>query len=518
MTSETSTAGSWSIALIPLDERPVNTRLPSDIGAVAGIGVSLPGSGCLPQQRTPGRPEALARWLASESAGTNASIVFADTLAYGGLIASRTTADDSATAFSRLEILSDIRKGRNAPILFGVSLVMRASDTYDPGEEPEYWRHYGRDLHSLGGRYHQHFLAADEDREIERTKVRAIEAHIPADVRADFMVRRLRNHQVNLHMLEMLSRDVLDYLFVTADDTAEYSAGSLEQLWVARWAESLPAGARMFMYPGADEVASALVARCASAFAGTTVSMRVECADPVALDRVARYENRPLSSAVGAQLAVAHVRLVEDPRAQADVCLVIHGPDPLGRDWAMAPVEPGPDDVAAAEDTVRLVNRLLAEGRRVALADVRYANGSDPLVVEALARTASLLRLHAYGGWNTAGNTLGSVVAAAAVSSIGDLTGRKDPSAAQRVLLHRIIEDYLYQAKIRPVIQRELVLTGGDVLTPADEEKAAADVAQRLTAALAELLGPSAWQISNVRFPWHRTFEVDFDLEAGVAG
>ena len=79
----------------------------------------------------------------------------------------------------------------------------------------------------------------------------------------------------------------------------------------------------------------------------------------------------------------------------------------------------------------------------------RRHHGADPLLIEELHRRGILLRLVAYGGWNTAGNALGSVVAAAAAIQIGRAAGTLDAAAARRVLLHRLIEDFAYMTDAR---------------------------------------------------------------------
>lgn len=83
-------------------------------------------------------------------------------------------------------------------------------------------------------------------------------------------------------------------------------------------------------------------------------------------------------------------------------------------------------------------------GTPVAIADIAYPNGADPLVIEMLLESDCPVRpaeLAAYGAWNTAGNTLGTTVAQAILSMFaGD-----DPeriAAQQRFLTHRFLEDW----------------------------------------------------------------------------
>src|SRR5205085_938466 len=90
-------------------------------------------------------------------------------------------------------------------------------------------------------------------------------------------------------------------------------------------------------------------------------------------------------------------------------------------------------------------------GRTVAIGDVAYPNGADPIAMEILLSPDSPVasaKLASYGGWNTAGNTLGTVVAqAVCYLFIGNDPVRQEAQAA--CLTHRFLEDYGYQAVVR---------------------------------------------------------------------
>jgi hypothetical protein len=129
-------------------------------------------------------------------------------------------------------------------------------------------------------------------------------------------------------------------------------------------------------------------------------------------------------------------------------------------------------------------------------------------------------RLAAYGAWNTAGNTLGVVVAQAicALQTGGDPARER----AQAVFLaHRFLEDWGYQAVVRREARAKVQTAYGrrDPDPESDEQQAQARAwtEEGLTRSLATLqtrgvgvgltLAPG-----SVRLPWRRTFEADFDL------
>jgi hypothetical protein len=508
-----------SLAFLPLDERPVNIGLPAGIAAIAGAALVLPPDELLPKLRQPGDADGLGRWLESTAATTGAVIVSLDMLCYGGLIAARTTADTTLQALARLDVLRRLHSAHPELRLCAVSLVMRASNSYNAQEEPEYWAQHGMELHKLGALHHRDLLETVGGSFAGNAgELATLRAELPDGVVADFERRRLRNHHVNIEAIALSSEGVIDPLLITADDTAEHSAGSAEQVWLKQWSKVLPIAGEVLMYPGADEVAAVLVARQLGAHFGVVPAFTVECADPPGMERIAKYENSPMREAVERQIRASGSRIVDDAEAMA---LVVHAPDPKRRDHcgmvihkADASRHDGMDSVFDAEDeaeankTADLIAQLLAAGRDVALADLRYANGGDPLLVEELHRRGILLDIVAYGGWNTAGNALGSVVAAAAAIQIGQAAGTLDAGAAKRMLLHRLIEDFAYMTLARRPYNAG-VYTFPD---RGEEARAEATVCDDLDASLKRLTGRQDLGIADVRFPWHRSFEIAFTI------
>jgi hypothetical protein len=495
------------IALLPLDERPVNLLLPQDVSRIAGVILDTPPADLLPIYREPGNPEALGEWLMQRARdpATVHLVVSLDMLLYGGLIASRTSADSQREVLARLDLLRQIRAVRPDLAISAVSLVMRASNSYSAVEEPAYWADYGKELHALGGTIHSLSGQSSIAPLAEITPV-------PADVVADYASRRIRNHVVNLNALLLLQDHTLDFLAITADDTATLSAGSAEQDWLRHWMRFLPAGRSVLMYPGADEVGAALVARALTASIPRPVTFTVACADDGGLDRVPPFENQPLSESVQRQVRAAGAEVVE---SGADVVLVVHAPDPDRHD--MFNGYPGDGAAAAVEATVAMVESELAAGRAVALADVRYPNGSHAALLWRLAEQKLLERLTAFGGWNTAGNTLGSVVAVAVATVVGVETGRVDRHAIRQALLTRLLDDFVYQSVIRS--------EDGATLFPdhrpmADDGLVAAAelaIAGRMREVLSASLPAGDWTLSSLRLPWRRSFEVEIGLERRAA-
>lgn len=481
------------IALLPLDERPANTRYPAQIAAIANAQLVLPPASALPNLKEPAPRAWLADWLMNQAAECDGIVASLDLLGYGGLIASRTGDDDIATVLRAIEPLTTLRAPERP--VFAFNVIQRISNADDATEEPEYWATYGRRLY----RY---------SRELDVSGPRAISPSIPEDVVRDWLVRRARNHAVNLAMLREAASGRFDLLVIPSDDTAPLGLSARERKHLEFWHDILlPQDGRVLMYAGADDLGSAMVARMINKKRNHSPRVFVHYADVRMKDNVAPFEDRPIHQAVATQIAAVGARQTGSPD-EADVILVVSPPferagdrDPHWRDHDARQRR------AALRPTVMQIAGWLDEGRRVAVADVAFPNGAEPALVELLFEHTDVSRLVAFGGWNTAGNTLGTVLGAACVP--GD-----DDRARQIALSHRLLEDWGYQSAVRDELRAWLHRTFGQAGIPHDQLPAATDftaVQLHRLAARIEAAGLPC-KPTRIRHPWRRTFEVDFDL------
>jgi hypothetical protein len=164
---------------------------------------------------------------------------------------------------------------------------------------------------------------------------------------------------------------------------------------------------------------------------------------------------------------------------------------------ARGPAQPWLDELAAWQ----------RGGGALAVADLAYANGGDPLLVQGLARVLPLPALAAYAGWNTASNTLGGALAQAVLAQAALGT-----PAHRRNLALRFAEDLLYQAVWRQVLR---IGHGAEV-------QAGGHTPQSLCALVASLFTApaNAWlqqhglgcQVDAIFLPWDRSFEIGLRL------
>lgn len=521
------------LALIPLDERPVNTTLPVRLARVANCEVLLPPREMLGNKKEVGAYEGLGDWLGSVASTVDGLIVSVETLAFGGLIASRTTHLPLEKAREHLSVLKKIRDAHPQLPIYAFTLVMRIPAYDSDDEEPTYWASYGRRIHEYSQLVDK---VARHNRNEDRRAMEALAAEIPAEVLQDWQWRRERNHQLNLEVLDYVADGIVDFALITQDDSAEYGVSAAEQRALRARLAELGIEERAILYPGADEVAMILLARHVNAHVGKRPKVYPRYSSAKGPFIIPRYEDRPLAESVKGQIYAAGGVLVESP-AEADFMLFLNTP---GESQEEAPHQETSTLVDTAGrnllDFTESILHYTSQGIPAAVADVAYANGGDTRFVSMLLRRVGLKRLAAYAGWNTAGNTLGTVVAHA---SLYNAVGRDATEAAvQRAakahlefLLSRFIEDWGYQAIVRTRLNGGVLQEHG--LNPwglgdrwPEAQRIVAEelsrFAQETFADVKDLeltwygrplqIVPKGFVLENVYLPWRRMFEVGFDL------
>jgi hypothetical protein len=395
----------------------------------------------------------------------------------------------------------------------------------------------------------------------ERDRLRS---EIPDEVYRDYRAGRARNHAVNRAMIDWLGDGVFDYLIIPQDDTAEYGWNIAEARSLQALIRRRKLADRSITYPGADEIGCLLLARLACRRAGFAPRVWPRYSGVTGPSVITDYEDRPIHELIKAHLAPLD-GVVADSLDRADLSLFINAPvrkqghgDSQWLIWQgldtvratlPAPYLPWLDAFTATEgfrntrremespqrspeEFVRALRAALASAQPVALADVAYVNGSDLILGELLRQHPAVAGLAAYGGWNTAGNTLGMVLAQAVIRVIA-LRENAPPArvdAHLEFLFLRMLDDDLYQARERTRCMLEDLPAFG--VTPSMErlpDKTVAAVEERLrtnlglaAADLRDLFIASGLAreitVSHIHLPWNRLFEVGFDVAVEPGG
>lgn len=490
------------IVALPVDARPaVRSQVQAMVGC-AGWQLKMPAVAALGRFRTPADTNALAQWLLDEGAAADGFVISLDMLVYGGLVPSRFVPDALPVLRQRLALVETLKaRWPNKPV-WAFAATMRMSNNDVADEEKPYWAQHGRALWAWS--FHGDRAAATGDAASAAVAQRAHDS-IPAAVREDYFATRQRNFEVTRRALRLVEQGVIDRLVLPQDDTAEWGLNIAERRALQGEVQALGLGERVAIYPGADEVMHTLCARLVSQLEGRQ-PLRVALApsDPAHVEGLrALYEDRPVLASVASQLLAVGAVLVEAD-VNADLLLALHTQGHEQGDWAMGRALPQPVPLAA-EWFARLQN-WQHSGRPWLLADLAFANGGDPALLAHLGRQGRagwLPRPQAYAGWNTASNSLGSVLAQAVLAQ-----ARWHEAPMREALALRLLEDGLYQAQLRQTLRHSI-----------DESRATPT--ELLAAARATVIAPAnAWAaelglgyaVADVALPWDRSFEIDLQL------
>lgn len=546
-----------TVAILPLDDRPVNYDYPQILARAAGVRPLVPPREWLGNPWRPARRAEIARWLFELPHQADALILSIDTLAYGGLIPMRTSDEPFEKVRERLALVEEIKKRDFGLRIYASSVIQRVCRANSSEEEKPYWAEYGARMFRLS--YLEHKCSLNEGSREEENERDDLRRQIPNDVYDDYRAIRARNYAVNRLMLDWAEKDILDELILPQDDTAEYG-------WNIAEARELQAHIRArgiewcaITYPGADEIGSLLLAAWLCFADGMRPRVFPRFSSSSSATVITAYEDRPMPELIKAHLSPLGGILADSPE-DADIVLFVNAPaisQGVGEYQWLAGCGPGalgdnpspelsayaealmrsPDflrtraemetPLRSPEEFCRAVRDSIWRGRVTAVADVAFVNGADALLCQNLVINPDASRLAGYAGWNTAGNTLGTVLAQAIIRAI---MLKAEPTTEQvaahlEFLFTRFLDDYFYQAVERSRMMLEDLPALG--LVPTEErlpddvfDRAEQKVVERLSAAakMLERIFRRAWsirsiEVSNIHLPWRRLFEVGFDVK-----
>jgi hypothetical protein len=502
------------LVALPVDGRPVVRAQVQQLLACAGWQLVVPEVAALGHFRQAADRDALHPWVLAQAAQADGVVLSLDMLLYGGLVPSRFIDDSLASLQQRLGLLQQLKAARPLQPVYAFTATLRLSNNNVADEEKSYWAQYGTLLWQWS--YHSDRAAhvADAPSAAESQHAAAAAAvQIPLHIQHDYTATRARNFALACAALQATQDGLIDRLVLPQDDTAAWGFNIAERRQLQARVQALGLHNKVLIYPGADEVLHTLCAHLVQRLQGTP-PLRVALApsDPAHIGQLhALYEDGPLLQSVHHQLqAVGAVALQEGENdVDADVLLALHTQGAAQGDWAMQ--KPLPQRPGLQASWLPRLHAAQKRGQPVALVDLAYANGGDPLLL-----AQPLPPLFTYAGWNTASNSLGSALAHAALvwaavhaaASDTEAQATWSAPASTQVLALRLLEDLAYQAVLRQTLRG--CVTEGETHA-ADLQRLAQALVPPWANAWAQQRG-LPWRVAHVALPWQRTFEIDLQL------
>ena len=496
------------ILYIPHDSRPIVTRQTTEILEKAGIQIVTPPEELLGNRENLGDPDLLWDWLNKNATkDLTAAVISSDALLYGSLVGSRKHDFDGDEILARTDLFVEFRRKHKKLPLYVFGSVMRTPRTSLASgyEEPDYYHYYGTNIFRLTELMDKQELEGLTPREIKEFNF--LQRLIPTRAIEDWMGRREKNFSANKKLIDCARNKTFDYLLLGRDDNAPYSQTHNEGRKLSEYGRKLGTD-KYLTTAGIDEIGLVLLTRAANEHAKTSPKVFVKYNWGRGARTIPSYSDEAIDTSIHAAITAAGATLTDD-ESGADFILAVNT-NPSGETYE---ADNDINDGTSRDGTrffVDMVEDYVDAGRKVIVADVAFANGSDNALMEQLRRRALLFKLQAYGGWNTPTNSSGFAL------STGLLTARMKDNAVDELLLRRYLDDWAYQANVRKIGAAQLNWIAGDGRYESldDKRDAAADNCAMLLKAFARRNLPAFTGNDDirVRFPWNRMFEADISI------
>ncbi|HBT16891.1 MAG TPA: hypothetical protein DEB05_08060 [Firmicutes bacterium] len=438
------------IGLIPIDNRPCTMQFPCQLGRIIKTEIIIPPAEILGDFLQPGNTPAIRNWVMEKAAQLDVLIVSVDMLCYGGLINSREGVINPDEAIEGLKVFARLKEIHPQLHIMGFNVIMRTSVTVRDDKTAVYWR-------DLGEYLFLNYKEKNSDLSVhEKKRLNLLDNRIPPELLQEYCAVRMRNHQVNSEVLLSLARGDLDFVILCQEDATLYGPHKEEQMKLEEQIISLGLNDDVVIYNGTDEAGMLLLARVLNFERKAMPVFAFNFVPWEGRNNIPPFEDRPLAENVKLQCTVAGIIPVfiqeKKPFMEqgfiADAMTIINcSHRQKGEDW-LGPISPTVERDFAVGDFLRLVQEIRLP---LGVADLRFANGGDPGFLKELAERIGLFNLAAYAGWNTSGNSLGTVLAHLSVflAACKQEEERADWDLHYGFLLNRFLDDVIYQAGIR---------------------------------------------------------------------
>ena len=214
------------VGYVPMDDRPVNLEYVADTARAAGETIVTPPVLNIAGRQRPGNVPGLWDWVFEQGAVSDAMVLSADSLVYGGLVASRTHFDSEAELSARLEKFRELKQRYPALRLYVFNTIMRTPKMSAGSTEPPYYEQLGPSIFRI--------TALEDKREIvgltagETAELAQLIVRVPAVNLADWRTRRAKNYRINEQLQQLAREGTFEYLLLGRDDASPLSASHQE--------------------------------------------------------------------------------------------------------------------------------------------------------------------------------------------------------------------------------------------------------------------------------------------------
>lgn len=401
------------VVVLSMDDRPPNYQFLERLGEIASVELILPPRAFLGHYMTPGNYNLLSEWLLDTDG--DVYLISTDMLSYGGLISSREKGLSTQEALERLSLIRKLKEKAPNSRIYLSSIVRRASISVFSAGSRQLWEDMNEYFKSI----------ANNDTE----NADIVKNRIPEGFLEQYYELRNRNHIINKACIDLVNDGIAETLALTQEDTFTGGPQTKELEILEKIIKEKHLNNKIFVHNGADEALQELLMR------SLEVKQEIEVLydTPNTASKVMDFEDRPFEKNVDSHLKLT----LFDKSTETKKALLIAGSE--------------------KKASLETLEKLSKKGKEIYILDVFRANGSKKEFANpAFAMNAS--NIYGYSSWNTASNSMGTILAVAA------LRPEKTDQYINRFkfMLERFVDDHLYQGVYRDLLEEEIAKAGGD--------------------------------------------------------
>ena len=488
------------ILYIPHDSRPIVNKQTIEVLEKAGVQIVSPPIELLGDRENLGDPDLLWDWLNKNvTKDLTAAVISSDALLYGSLIGSRKHEYDGDEILARADLFTEFRKKHKNLPLYVFGSIMRTPRTglASGYEEPDYYRYYGANIFRLTELLDKQEMEGLNQREIKEFNF--LQRLIPERAIKDWMGRRKKNFDANKKLIDYARDKTFDYLLLGRDDNAPYSQTHNEGRKLLEYGKGINS---YLTTAGIDEIGLVLLARATNKQNNTSPKVYIKYNMGRGGQTIPAYSDESINDSIRAVISATDATLIDDYR-RADFILAVNT-NPDGKTFEANDAINNGITRDGMNFFINTVQGYINEGRKVILADIAFANGSDNALMEQLKQRGLLFKLNAYSGWNTPTNSSGFAL------STGILSGRMKKNAINE------LDDWAYQANVRQIGASRLGWIAGDGRYESlDNKRESAEYScSSLIRGFVQKNLPKFTGSDNIKvsFTWNRMFEADISF------
>lgn len=493
-----------TLMYVPFDNRPVSLDYVKDTVEKGGFDILVPPDLFLANRTKNADPDLLWDWVFANANQVDSIVVSADALIYGGLVASRTHDLSDEVLLAHAKNFEKLKEMNPTARIYVFSTIMRSPHASSGGVEPPYYETYGPAIFQLNALRDKKELQGLTN--VEEIEFRYLSYTIPEEVDKDWLARREKNFKINVKLVNAAKKDTFSYLLVGRDDCSPYSRSHQESRWLAKEAIGLPQS-KYLSFPGADQLGLVLLARAANDLRFKIPSVAIKYNKGTGDKTIPSYEDVPVGETVKNHLIASGCLLLRS-EGVADMILAVN--TPVNGVTKEAGNGENPQDIKLSTLAfVKDIQSYLAANKKVAVADIAFANGSDNSLMYELTKNKVIPKLEAYSGWNTASNTIGYTIAQ---SVFAQKMTKEDKNS---LLVIRLLDDWAYQANIRRGLVKDMLIPRGhsDVQLNEITPELITETETQMNSFAQENLSWHPIKKIQVTFPWNRMFEVGINVQ-----